>query len=139
MKLTFEQSQCFSVPEILLSILNTEVAKLIDPQPESTGITFNFRDPRYSAERGGYHPVEIRVTKHKDLWQFVYITDFCFQGFPYPELVKDIDVCFHTKQVYTQLGIGMSKKETDEFLSMFLSNFIGYVEMGVFTVKVSFD
>ncbi|MFT6906014.1 MAG: hypothetical protein ACJAS1_002677 [Oleiphilaceae bacterium] len=139
MKLTFDQSQCFSVPEKLLNILNTELTKLTGTQPDSTGITFNFRDPDYSADTGGYHPVEIRVTKHMELWQFEYITDFCFEGFPYPELVKDIDVCFHTQKIYTQFDISMSKQEADDFFSMFLNNFISYVEMGVFTVKVTFD
>ena len=142
MKLTFDQSQCFSVPEKLHSILNTELAKQADPDSSSLGITFNFRDLDYSAESGGYHPVEIRVTKHSNLnnlWRIDYLTDFCLIGSPYPELVKDIDVCFQTKQIYTQFGIGMSKQEADEFLAMFLNNFISYVEMDVFTVKITFD
>jgi hypothetical protein len=139
MKLTFDQRQCFSVPEKLYSILNTELAKQTDPNSSSLGITFNFRDVDYSADSGGYHPVELRVTKHNNLWQFEYITDFCFVGSPYPELAKDIDVCFQTKQIYTQFGIGMSKQESDEFLAMFLNNFISYVEMDVFTVKITFD
>lgn len=139
MKLTFDKRQCFSVPEKLCILLNTELAKLTEPDSSSLGITFNFRDVDYSADSGGYHPIEIRVTKHKDLWQFEYITDFCFVGYPYPELAKDIDVCFQTKQVYTQFGIGMSKQESDEFLGMFLNNFITYVEMDVFTVKITFD
>jgi hypothetical protein len=139
MKLTFDQSQCFRVPAKLYSILNTELAKQTDPDSSSLGITFNFRDINYSADSGGYHPLEARVIKHNNLWQFEYITDFCFVGFPYPELAKDIDVCFQSKQVYTQFGIGMSKQEADEFLSMFLNNFISYVEMDVFTVKITFD
>lgn len=142
MKLTFDQNQCFSVPEKLHNILNTELTKLTEPKPEGTGIIFNFRDPDYSADTGGMGglpPVEIRITKHKGLWQFEYITDFCFEGFPAPELVKDIDVCFHTQKIYTQMCIGMNKQETGQFLSMFLNNFISNVEMGVFTVKVTFD
>lgn len=139
MKLTFEQSQYFSVPEKLLSILNTELAKLTDPQSDSLTITFNFRDEDYSIDNGGFHPVEIHLNKHKTLWQFEYITDFSLQGYPYPELVKEIDVCFKSKEVNTLYGIGMNKRESDEFISLFLDNFISYVEMGVFTVKITFD
>tara|TARA_R110001583_G_scaffold115266_1_gene265800 strand:+ start:11258 stop:11683 length:426 start_codon:yes stop_codon:yes gene_type:complete len=141
MKLTFDQRQCFSVPEKLYTILNTELAKQTDPDSSSLGITFNFRDLDYSASSGGYHPVEIRINRNNINmpWELEYLTDFCFVGFPYPELAKDIDVCFQTKQIYTQFGIGMSKKESDEFLAMFLNNFISYVEMDVFTVKITFD
>jgi hypothetical protein len=139
MKLTFDQSQYFSVPEKLLSILNTELAKLTEPQSDSLGITFNFRDPDYSADKGGFHPVEIRLNKHNNQWHFEYITDFSFQGFPYPELVKEIDICFHSKEVSTFYGVGMNKQESDEFIEHFLGNFINYVEMGVFTVRIGFD
>jgi len=139
MKLTFDQSQYFSVPEKLLSILNTELAKLTEPESNSTGITFNFRDPDYSADKGGFHPVEIRLNKHNNQWQFEYITDFSFQSFPYPELVKEIDICFHSKEVSTFYGVGMNKRESDEFIKHFLGNFITYVEMEVFTVRIGFD
>jgi hypothetical protein len=139
MKLTFEQSQYFSVPEKLFSILNTELAKLTEPQSDSLGITFNFRDPDYSADKGGFHPVEIRLNKHNNQWHFEYITDFSLQGSPYPELVKEIDVCFQSKEVSTLYGIGMSKRESDEFIELFLGNFIAYVEMEVFTARITFD
>jgi hypothetical protein len=139
MKLTFDQSQYFSVPDKLYSILNTELAKLTEPQSDSTGITFNFRDVDYSADKGGFHPVELRLTKNKGLWKFEYITDFSFQGCPYPELVKEIDVCFQSKEVNTLYGIGMSKRESDEFIELFLGNFIAYVEMEVFTARITFD
>lgn len=139
MKLTFDQSQCFSVPEKLLSILNTELAKLTDPDPTSRGITFNFRDENYSSDDGGFHPVEIRLNKHNNQWQFEYITDFSFQGFPYPELVKEIDICFHSKQVTTFFGVPMNKSESDEFIEHFIGNFTAYVDMGVFKVKIGFD
>ena len=139
MKLTFNKSQCFSVPEKLYSILNTELAKLTEPQSNSTGITLNFRDPDYSADKGGFHPVEMRLSKHKDLWLFEYITDFSFQGFPYPELVKEIDICYQTKQVYSLYGGCLSQQDGNELIELYLTNFISYVEMETFTVKITFD
>jgi hypothetical protein len=40
-------------------------------------ITVNFRDPTYSAEFGGYHPVEIRISAKGEI---EYITDFAYVG-----------------------------------------------------------
>jgi hypothetical protein len=85
------------------------------------------------------HPVEIRIIKHNSQWQFDYITDFSFQGFPYPELVKEIDICYQTKQVYCLYGGSLNKKDADELIELFLTNFICYVETGVFSVSVTFN
>nr|WP_234932772.1 DUF2787 family protein [Aeromonas caviae] len=41
-----------------------------------SSLVFNFRDPDYGPVRGGFHPVEIRLLKRKDRWQFDYVTDF---------------------------------------------------------------
>jgi hypothetical protein len=140
MKLTFNRSQCFSVPDELLSILNTTLSTIDSPDLNTTGIIFNFRDDDYSADRGGFHPVEIRLSKQNEQWQFEYITDFSFLGHPYPELVKEIDVCFNTNKVY-QLFIGWieNNADADELVNMLLTNFVSYVGMSVFTVTVSFD
>lgn len=42
----------------------------------SSTVTINFRDPDYSAKKGGYHPVEIMLVHKRDTWHFAYITDF---------------------------------------------------------------
>jgi hypothetical protein len=91
MKLNFTKDQGITVPLQLHSILNFELAKVEIPDPNLCALTFNFRDPNYTADKGGYHPVELRLEKHNELWQFIYITDFSYQGGPYPELVKEID------------------------------------------------
>ncbi len=62
---------------------------------ETNSVTFNFRDKSYSAENGGFHPVEISLTKEADnTWQYAYITDFAFVGNHYPELAKELDFDF---------------------------------------------
>jgi hypothetical protein len=139
MKQTFNQSQCFRVPDKLYGILSTELSKVTAPTSDSLGITLNFRDVDYSAETGGYHPAEIRIVKQNNQWQFDYITDFSFQGYPYPELVKEIDVCYRTKLVYCLYGGNLNKKDADELIELFLNNFICYVETGVFSVSVTFN
>ena len=67
----------------------------------SSGFTLNFRDSDYSAESGGYHPVEIAVD---DCGRIRYITDFAYFGSgPYAELDKEIDFDFGYK-VFQQMG-----------------------------------
>ncbi|PKG84382.1 DUF2787 domain-containing protein [Colwellia sp. 75C3] len=138
MKLTFNKSQRFAVPERLTAILNGELTKIDNAEPGINGITFNFRDDSYSAELGGYHPVEVRIVNSDNLWTFEYITDFSFQG-AYPELVKDIDACFLSGQIYTLYSGSLKGDSARELIDLFLTNFISYVETNIFTVTVEFD
>ena len=140
MKLTFNRSQHFRVPEKLEAILNTELEQTNLVELKTKGIVFNFRDVDYSADGGGFHPVEIRIIEKDGLWQFEYVTDFSYLGHPYPELVKEIDICFINNTVY-QLFIGTIEDEVDakELMNLMLTNFIHYVEMDLFTVSLSFD
>ena len=142
MKLTFNKSQCFTVPEKLYQILADELADISQLDLDTEGIVLNFRDPDYSISHGGFHPVEIRLIKimvdGEVDYQFMYITDFSFQGAPSPELAVDIDVCFIAEQVFTVYGGWLDKRSGDELKDLFLTNFISYVEMGVFKVEVTF-
>jgi len=142
MKLTFNKSQCFTVPEKLYQLLSDELADVSVPEANTEGIILNFRDPDYSISHGGFHPLEIRLIKSmvdgKVNYQFVYITDFSFQGSPYPELTVDIDVCFIAEQVYTVYGGWLDKASGEELKELFLTNFISYAEMKVFEVEVTF-
>ncbi|MCL1145385.1 DUF2787 domain-containing protein [Shewanella marinintestina] len=105
----------------------------------SNAITLNFRDPDYSADNGGYHPVEVRLEKQQDHWRLVYVTDFAFRGSPFPELVKDIDICFNSQQVYSLFSGWIGEREARELVSMFCDNFIAYQEMGVYTIHIQLD
>lgn len=80
------------VSKQLVDALEQEIG---DTQASTSAVTLNFRDPDYSAETGGFHPVEIRLEKHGETWHFCYITDFTYVGIgPYAELVKDLDFDF---------------------------------------------
>lgn len=140
MKLIFDQSQCFSVPETLCQLLNDELAKISVPDCNTGGIIFNFRDPDYSSSLGGYHPVELGLVKNlsqsKGQWEFEYITDFSYQG---DELVNEIDICFKTEQVYSLYGGYLGQQDSNELIALFLDNFVSYYQMNVFTVTVLFD
>uniref|UniRef100_UPI003C6D1707 DUF2787 family protein n=1 Tax=Escherichia coli TaxID=562 RepID=UPI003C6D1707 len=45
-------------------------------QKITEAVVINFRDPDYSAESGGIHPVEIRFIRKNNEWYFDYVTDF---------------------------------------------------------------
>lgn len=138
MKLNFTKDQGITVPLQLHSILNFELAKVEMPDSSFCALTFNFRDPNYTADKGGYHPVELRLEKHNELWQFIYMTDFSYQGSPYPELVKEIDVCFETKRVYSLLGGWLNQRNAKELIKLFISNFIEYHAMDIYQTKINF-
>jgi len=139
MNLIFNKAQGFPVPQSFYAALNREMNKATIPMKSITAITFNFLDPDYSAESGGYHPVEVRIEKQNGIWSLVYITDFSFQGMSFPELVKEIDICFITKQVFSLFAGGSIRQHANGLIKMFIGNFIEYYKQGVFDVHVTFE
>ncbi|AAZ28218.1 DUF2787 domain-containing protein [Colwellia psychrerythraea] len=149
MKLNFNKSQGFTLPVTLYSLLNITLTTLVSDKDlvhiaNANAITFNFRNENYSASNGGYHPVEIRIEKEVDTngseqWHFNYITDFSYQGNTYPELVKEVDVCFAKIQVYSLYGGWLNDREAKSLLKLFIDNFIHCFDMGVYKACISTD
>lgn len=48
-------------------------------QKITEAVVINFRDPDYSAESGGFHPVEMRFIRQDNEWYFDYVTDFSYR------------------------------------------------------------
>jgi hypothetical protein len=139
MKLNFNEDQGFPLPAKIYQVINQSLADIATPNEGIKAVTINFRDPDYSAETGGYHPVEIRMEKQNELWQLVYITDFSYQGSPFPELVKEIDVCFISKKVFNLFIGWLQNPNAKELVSLFIGNFIEYFTNDCYQVSVSFD
>ena len=104
---------------------------------KTNSVVFNFRDQSYSAESGGFHPVEIALTKETDnTWQYAYITDFAFVGNQYPELAKELDFDFLSEEWFTRyLGDYSSIKEdaaARELYCLWEHNFLAYADMGMY-------
>ena len=100
----------------------------------SAGFILNFRDPDYSAESGGYHPVEIAVDEEG---RILYITDFAYYGSgPYAELDKEIDFDFGYK-VFQQMGREFPIARGAELFELWQANFCEYVSRQVFNVSAS--
>jgi hypothetical protein len=120
------------IKRAFVDLLEAEIKKSgINPQH---GVIINFRDPDYSPETGGYHPVEVMVSKSVTI---AYVTDFAFCGGPFPELVKELDWDIMAG-VFGHMGMrDYPIEQGAELYSIFQSNFIEYHRMGVFQVSVS--
>ncbi|WP_413162338.1 DUF2787 domain-containing protein [Aeromonas salmonicida] len=128
------------VAQALLAQLCQEVAKTSLDLERLTQLTFNFRNPGYSAEQGGVHPVEIRLIRGLDGWLFDYVTDFSFQGYGQDaELCKELDFNFLDNEHYMQGWGPLRLAEARELFDLWQTNFIAYCRLECFTVTASGD
>jgi hypothetical protein len=116
------------------------IADLLVSHKNEKAVTINFRDPNYSADEGGYHPVEIRLENEGDDWRFCYITDFCYVGSGYmAELAKDLDFDFDTG-VFQNLFGTYPIEQAIEIFQVWESNFVYYaIVLNVFTIQKLVD
>lgn len=124
--------------------LNQSLVDALNQRPElhsgleeTNSVTFNYRDKNYSAENGGFHPVEIALTKEADnTWHYADITDFAFVGNHYPELAKELDFDFLSGEWFASyLGRYSSIKEdgaAKELYQLWEHNFLAYADMGMY-------
>ncbi|WP_448247510.1 DUF2787 family protein [Thalassotalea agariperforans] len=106
--------------------ISTFPADLLTPYENEKAVTINFRDPNYSADDGGYHPVEIRLENVGDGWRFCYITDFCYVGSGYmAELAKDLDFDFDAG-VFQNLFAIYPIEQDIEMFQIWETNFVYY-------------
>ncbi|EGR0635224.1 TPA: DUF2787 domain-containing protein [Vibrio vulnificus] len=102
----------------------------------STYLVFNFLDSSYSAEAGGFHPVEIAITQSRDgRWNIEYATDFAYVGSAYPELERCLDFDFRDQSFYAQYSGWTPMKgniSAIELYQLWESNFLTYADMEVY-------
>ena len=107
---------------------------------EATSLTINFRDSSYSADAGGYHPVEMMIRQEGDKWHICYITDFAYTGGPYPELAIELDFnleCNTFRQMFAK-PCDLAHRGVKSFYRMWEGNFLAYLSNGVFDqIKVT--
>ena len=99
-------------------------------------ITVNFRDSSYNAKAGGYQPVEISLQKDalNGWWTLLYITDFCYCGHPYPELVKEVDFDFSANTFFLAncTPTSITRSTVKDFYRSWENNFLSYLEYDAF-------
>lgn len=116
----------------LVELLTAEIDKA-NPGADD-GLVLNFRDPDYSAEGGGYHPVEIALDSEGHL---LYVTDFAYVGSGWcVELAKELDFDF-SLGVFQQMGRDYPLQTGRELFGIWQQNFCAYYQSGVFEVSCS--
>lgn len=102
----------------------------------SAYMVFNFRDKDYSAEAGGFHPVEIAICHSSTgQWNIEHITDFAYAGNHYPELERHLDFDFRVSQFFIAYQGWMpmiGSHEARELYQLWESNFMAYVDMDAY-------
>ncbi len=135
MNIILQEGYRLPVNQKLIELLFKEMGNIPPMKNKLKAASFIFRDTDYSAERGGYHPVEIRLIKKDDQWYFDYITDFAYMGRVYPELEKEIDFSW-SQQYAFHSGLGdLGHKAGCELFELWQSNFIQYYDLDVYTVQ----
>ncbi|ENH0543568.1 DUF2787 domain-containing protein [Vibrio sp. M260112] len=99
-------------------------------------LVFNFRDKSYSAQEGGFHPVEIAICQTStEEWSIEYITDFAYMGNYYPELERNLDFDFRVGQFFVAyrgwLPMQYSRDAKDLY-RLWECNFLAYVYTGAY-------
>ena len=136
----FREGISLPVTSDLMTLLCQEAARTPLDLERLTELTFNFRNPGYSVEQGGVHPVEIRLIRGLDGWLFDYDTDFSYQGIgDYAELGKELDFNFLDGEHFL-LGWGALRlTDAHELFDLWQTNFVAYHRLESFTVTVSGD
>ncbi|WP_429066191.1 DUF2787 family protein [Aeromonas bestiarum] len=127
------------VTQKLLKMLIKETGNSSANTPPVVAVTLNFRDPDYDPDRGGYHPVEIRLINQGETWCFDYVTDFGYVGQVYPELEKIIDISWSQNYVWFNLTGDLSLREGRELYRLWETNFLSYHADGVYTISVQWE
>ncbi|EDL51453.1 hypothetical protein VSAK1_09173 [Vibrio mediterranei AK1] len=142
MNLTFDVERLLLPVSVdLQDTLNRVISESGKWTPMIQSVVINFREKSYSPENGGYHPVEIRISRLNDQWVFDYITDFSYCGLM-PELEKEIDFdSGHGVAYIRYMGeVPIIESSVAEFYSMWETNFLSYIGMDCFDeIKVTVD
>jgi len=102
--------------------------------PFAGGAIFSFKDPTYSYESGGYHPVEVCINSFGKLQ---YVTDFAHVGRPpQVELAKELDFDFE-HCCFGHMSIDYPLSEGAELFAIFQENFVSYYQSEVFAVELT--
>jgi hypothetical protein len=127
-------------PQTEITMLPLEFVQVVNSvihDAETTngqGLIVNFRDPSYSAENGGFHPVEIHLDSDGNL---LSLTDFAFFGMPpFTELGIELDWSFDAGS-FRQFDAFYDLECGRALLGLYARNFASYFQSGVYRVEIS--
>jgi hypothetical protein len=127
------QTRITLLPPEFVQVINVVVQSSSEAANDS-GVIINFRDQSYSAENGGYHPVEIHVDSKGDV---LSITDFAYFGMP-PMVELGIELDWSFEHDYFRQFDSMHDLECGRsLLGLYTRNFTAYYNSGVYQVEVT--
>jgi hypothetical protein len=101
---------------------------------DGNGVVLNFRDPTYSAQNGGYHPMEASFDSNGNI---LYLTDFAYFGMPpFVELGIELDWNFE-QDSFRQFDSLYSLECGRSLMGLYTKNFTAYYRSGVYEVEVT--
>ena len=130
--MTIHRDSCsYGLHSRFIDTLNKELQRL---HPEAgRSVVLHFKDPEYSADQGGFHPVEIMI---QPTGKLNYITDFSYVGIgPYAELEKELDFDF-SLNLFGHRGHDYPLDAGREIFQIWQENFVFYYGMGVYVVRL---
>ena len=99
----------------------------------NSGLILHFKDPNYTAQKGGFLPVEIALNQYHRL---LYVTEFAYVGKPpFIELAKNLDFDFDYG-VFQQFGRDYPIEQGKTIFALWQRNFIAYYRMEIYDVSV---
>lgn len=119
----------------------TLLANVIERHPKVFSITLNYSNADYTAETGGYRPVEIRLKrKQGNHWHICYVTEFTYAATPFgQESAYAIDFDFSQARGY-QLGMTSGPITAyGPLFSLWQRNFCRYHSHDVYQCKISIE
>ncbi len=127
------QINCLNLPwpldTRLIQILNDA---LVAAEADD-GVTITYRDPDFTPTSGGFHPVEIALSREGAL---LYITDFSYFGEPpFCDLCKCLDFDF-SLELFQHYGMENPIAAGKEIFNIWQSNFIAYHDINAYTATV---
>ncbi|WP_249436505.1 DUF2787 family protein [Escherichia coli] len=138
--MVFKQSGLnLPMSQAFIAILKSIISLSSQNKVNHHGVILNFRDPQYTAENGGFHPVEIRLIRCNDGWYFDYLTDFSFIGAVWPELEKEMDISWSQGYVWHYLMGDLEHEEGEALFELWQRNFTQYWKMKIYTVSVQWE
>ena len=127
-------------PQTRITMLDSDFVSVVSDLLKDTSletsevVALNFRDPTYSAENGGYHPVEIHVDSKGEV---LSITDFAFFGCPpMVELGIELDWSFEMDS-FRQFDSMYDLECGRGLLGLYTKNFVSYFKSDVYQVEVT--
>ena len=134
-------SSLLPISDKLHALLSEQLTKQLVNDSSSTlaasrYLVFNFRDKSYSADEGGFHPVEMAICQTSTgEWSIEYITDFAYMGNYYPELERNLDFDFRVGQFFVAYRGWLpmqGSRDAKELYRLWENNFLAYVDMDAY-------